>query len=162
MEDQAFGRVYRMGQKKETFMGRMVVWNTVDKRLANLQDRKLKLIGKMILDHDSSRENLSMEEIAALLGRVVRDEHGKIVRVEADYDDESNEGGSDRGNSSQSETDTDFDNDDSSYYTDSDDDWEMLDSYNQHTSHSMGGSKLSRKKPHGGGQAGDSIFKHGW
>lgn len=88
MEHQAFGRVYRMGQKKETHYGRIMARNTIDERLAELQRQKLEVIGQTIKDHDSSRATLTAEEIASLLGRVVRDEDGNFVDIEPDYRDD--------------------------------------------------------------------------
>ena len=88
MEQQAFGRVYRMGQQKETYFGRMMVKNSIDERLADLQLQKLELIARTIKDHDSSKVTITAEEIASLLGRVVRDEEGNFVDIVPDYDDE--------------------------------------------------------------------------
>ena len=39
-EQQAFCRVFRIGQKEETFMSRLCVKNTVDDRLLDMQQRK--------------------------------------------------------------------------------------------------------------------------
>lgn len=39
-EQQAFCRVFRIGQKEETFMSRLCVKNTVDDRLLQMQKRK--------------------------------------------------------------------------------------------------------------------------
>ncbi|KAL2135719.1 hypothetical protein VTI74DRAFT_7236 [Chaetomium olivicolor] len=89
MEQQAFGRVYRMGQTEETYFGRIMVKNTIDTRLAQLQLAKLEMIAKSIKDHDSSKMTLTAEEIASLLGRGVRDENGNIISVEEDYEDET-------------------------------------------------------------------------
>lgn len=91
MEQQAFGRVHRMGQKKETYFARMMMKNTVDERLAVLQSQKLKMIEKTIKDHDSSKLTLTLEEIASLLGRLVRDDAGNIIDIEPDYDDETDQ-----------------------------------------------------------------------
>lgn len=77
-----------MGQKKETYFGRILVRNSIDVRLAQLQLEKLQMVAKMIKDHDSSDMTLSIEEQAALLGHVVRDEEGNIIDIVADYDDE--------------------------------------------------------------------------
>ncbi len=93
MEQQAFGRVYRMGQQKETHFGRMMVKNTVDERLADLQVQKLQLIARTIKDHDSSKVTITAEEIASLLGRVVRDEEGNFVDILPDYDDDDESDG---------------------------------------------------------------------
>lgn len=73
-----------------------MVKNTVDARLAELQLKKLRTIAKAIKDRDSSKMTLTEEDIASLLGRVVRDEKGKIVAIELDYDDETDEDGGHR------------------------------------------------------------------
>lgn len=91
MEQQAFGRVYRMGQKKETYCARLLVRNSIDVRMNQLQLDKLSMVAKTITESDPSRAKLTREEIASLFGRVVRNEAGEIVRIEADYDDEADE-----------------------------------------------------------------------
>jgi hypothetical protein len=88
LEQQAFGRVYRMGQTKTTYFGRILVRNTIDVRLSHLQLAKLKTIAGSIKEHDSSEMELTAEDVASLLGRVVRDEDGNFMGIEADYDDE--------------------------------------------------------------------------
>ena len=40
VEQQAFCRVYRMGQTQETMMTRFVVHNTIDSKMIQLQERK--------------------------------------------------------------------------------------------------------------------------
>lgn len=90
-EQQAFGRVYRMGQDKQTYFLRILVNNTIDVRMSELQREKLAMVNKTIKEHDPSKVTLSAEEIASLLGRVVRDESGNIIAIRADYDDESDE-----------------------------------------------------------------------
>jgi hypothetical protein len=91
LEEQAFGRVWRMGQKKETHFGRVMVRNTIDKRLSDLQISKLTTIRQAIKDHDSSKEMLTNEEIASLLGRVVHDDAGNIIDIQEDYDDDTDQ-----------------------------------------------------------------------
>ncbi|KAK0665680.1 SNF2 family N-terminal domain-containing protein [Cercophora samala] len=91
MEQQAFGRVYRMGQNKETWRVRIMVKNTIDERMADLQAKKMAAIDAAITDHDSAKLVLTQEELAGLLGRVVFDQHGKIKDIVPDYDDESDE-----------------------------------------------------------------------
>lgn len=88
MEQQAFGRVYRMSQK-ETYFARIMVKNSIDERLVQLQLDKLDMVANTIKDSDSSKTSLSLEEIASLFGRVVRDQSGKIVNIEPDDDDKS-------------------------------------------------------------------------
>lgn len=50
-EQQAFCRVFRIGQKEETFMSRLCVKNTVDSKLIEMQERKTKEIGEIMEDN---------------------------------------------------------------------------------------------------------------
>jgi SNF2 family DNA or RNA helicase len=50
-EQQAFCRVFRIGQKEETYMSRLCVKNTVDERLLEMQARKQKEIAKVMEDN---------------------------------------------------------------------------------------------------------------
>lgn len=43
-EQQAFCRVFRIGQNEQTYMSRLCVKNTIDQRLIAMQDRKQKEI----------------------------------------------------------------------------------------------------------------------
>ena len=47
-EQQAFCRVFRIGQKHETFMSRLAVTGTVDERLMEMQVRKQKEIDSVM------------------------------------------------------------------------------------------------------------------
>ena len=49
-EQQAFCRVFRIGQNDETFLSRMCVRNTVDERLIEMQARKQKEIDNVMED----------------------------------------------------------------------------------------------------------------
>jgi SNF2 family DNA or RNA helicase len=49
-EQQAFCRVFRIGQKEETYMSRLCVKGTVDSRLIAMQERKQKEIGEVMED----------------------------------------------------------------------------------------------------------------
>jgi SNF2 family DNA or RNA helicase len=49
-EQQAFCRVFRIGQQDETFMSRMCVKNTVDERLIEMQKEKQKEIDEVMED----------------------------------------------------------------------------------------------------------------
>jgi SNF2 family DNA or RNA helicase len=53
-EQQAFCRVFRIGQKEETFMSRLCVKNTVDERLMHMQKRKQQEIDAVMEDDGSS------------------------------------------------------------------------------------------------------------
>jgi hypothetical protein len=47
VEQQAFGRIFRIGQEKDTFMTRIVVKNSVDMRLLSMQLHKLQNLEKV-------------------------------------------------------------------------------------------------------------------
>jgi SNF2 family DNA or RNA helicase len=49
-EQQAFCRVFRIGQREETFMSRLCVRNTVDERLIKMQERKQTEIASVMED----------------------------------------------------------------------------------------------------------------
>jgi SNF2 family DNA or RNA helicase len=49
-EQQAFCRVFRIGQVEETFMSRLCVRNTVDERLIQMQERKQEEIASVMED----------------------------------------------------------------------------------------------------------------
>ncbi len=48
VEQQAFGRVFRIGQKSETAMTRFVVENSVDQRIVEMQERKREQIERVV------------------------------------------------------------------------------------------------------------------
>jgi SNF2 family DNA or RNA helicase len=50
-EQQAFCRVFRIGQKEETYMSRFCVRNTVDERLMEMQKRKNEEIAEVMEDN---------------------------------------------------------------------------------------------------------------
>jgi SNF2 family DNA or RNA helicase len=49
-EQQAFCRVFRIGQREETFMSRLCVSNTIDQRLIEMQERKQHEIASVMED----------------------------------------------------------------------------------------------------------------
>lgn len=50
LEQQAFCRVFRIGQTEVTSMTRFVVEGTIDERMINMQDRKQKEIDQVMGD----------------------------------------------------------------------------------------------------------------
>ena len=48
VEQHAFGRVFRIGQKSETAMTRFVVENSVDQRIVEMQERKREQIERVV------------------------------------------------------------------------------------------------------------------
>jgi SNF2 family DNA or RNA helicase len=49
-EQQAFCRVFRIGQKEETYMSRLCVKNSIDSSLVEMQERKSKEIAQVMED----------------------------------------------------------------------------------------------------------------
>lgn len=91
IEHQAYGRVFRMGQLKETYYVRLLTRKTIDGRMAKLQNEKLRQINSVVEDYDTTRQSLKFEEVAELFGRVRRDEEGNAIAVESDYDTDEEE-----------------------------------------------------------------------
>jgi hypothetical protein len=88
VEQQAFGRIFRMGQKKETYMTRLVVRNSVDMRLMGMQLYKLKNCTKAIGEGEQERQTLGLTDLTRLFGFLKTDEDNNIISVEPDYDNE--------------------------------------------------------------------------
>jgi len=86
---QAFCRVFRIGQDKETFITRFVIKNTVDEKLQALQQEKKETIDAAIGDDGKRLAKLSLQELLRLFGPV-QDEDGKqfiLVDDEDEYAD---------------------------------------------------------------------------
>ncbi|KAK8106464.1 hypothetical protein PG999_009823 [Apiospora kogelbergensis] len=82
MENQAFGRVYRIGQKKKTYLQSILVKNTIDRRMHDIQKDKVKMI-EQAMQHS---RGLSTQEAMKLIGNLTKDEAGNTV-LKADYED---------------------------------------------------------------------------
>ncbi|KAI1152408.1 SNF2 family N-terminal domain-containing protein [Nemania diffusa] len=74
IEMQAFSRVFRIGQTKETHFLRIIAQNTIDNRLEAVQERKLKNINRAL--KPGEKEQLSAEDIASLFGHLTKHEDG--------------------------------------------------------------------------------------
>jgi SNF2 family DNA or RNA helicase len=70
VEQQAFCRVFRIGQHKETHMARLVIKGTVDAAIYALQGDKQRLIG-IALSNSQRKERIGIQEIMGLFGRYV-------------------------------------------------------------------------------------------
>ncbi|KAH7419390.1 P-loop containing nucleoside triphosphate hydrolase protein [Cadophora sp. MPI-SDFR-AT-0126] len=75
-ERQAFCRVYRIGQTKETYFTRLNISDSVDQRILELQAEKIAMIGDMM------KPKVTKQEMAKLFGRVRTDKNGRI-RIES-------------------------------------------------------------------------------
>ena len=94
VELQAFGRVFRIGQHKETYFMRTAVSNTVDDRLLKMQTDKTEIVGSAMRDDGRRVESLTIKELASLFGYVETDEAGNIHVVAPDeVSDENNSEG---------------------------------------------------------------------
>ncbi|KAI1876734.1 uncharacterized protein JN550_000806 [Neoarthrinium moseri] len=89
IEMQAFGRVFRISQKKETYFQRIMTKDTIDQRLNELQQKKLEQIDKAMQAGKTLNDKVSIEELASLFGDVEQDSEGmlRIIAPEDDDDD---------------------------------------------------------------------------
>lgn len=88
IEEQAFCRVYRIGQQKETQFARLVVKNTIDEAIIALQ-RSKQITIDAALDDSKRKEKVNTKELIGLFGRVVQDKHGKPFVFAHEDDDEN-------------------------------------------------------------------------
>ena len=85
-EEQAFSRVYRIGQEKETYCVRIVVKDSVDDDINEIQLRKTAEIDRTLQEvDDRDKLKLDMFEMASMFGKVHADVDGGMV-VESDDD----------------------------------------------------------------------------
>lgn len=89
VEQQAFCRVYRIGQVEETSIVRFVVKNTVDETLENMQSTKDEAI-ETAMDDNKVLGKLSVQELMKIFGPVGEDENRKPF-ILIDKDDEYEE-----------------------------------------------------------------------
>ena len=85
VEMQAFGRVFRIGQEKETFITRFVIKNTVDEKLQALQQKKKDTIDAAIGDDGQRLAKLSLQELLRLFGPVEDDDAKEFLFVDDWY-----------------------------------------------------------------------------
>ncbi|KAF2032710.1 hypothetical protein EK21DRAFT_98852 [Setomelanomma holmii] len=76
-EQQAFCRVFRIGQKEETYMSRLCVRNTIDERLVEMQKRKDKEINEVMEDNGKTTSKLGIRDLMRLFGNLNDDADGK-------------------------------------------------------------------------------------
>jgi SNF2 family DNA or RNA helicase len=71
IEQQAFGRVFRIGQHKQTYVSRFVIKNSIDCRLLSMQADKIRTIDRAMQDTEGSTvEPLSITDLASLFGHL--------------------------------------------------------------------------------------------
>jgi hypothetical protein len=64
IDQQAFDRVHRLGQNKEVYINRLVIANTVEARVRQIQDRKQGLSDGALGEGNGQRVRLSVGELA--------------------------------------------------------------------------------------------------
>lgn len=98
MEVQAIGRVYRMGQEKETHSIRFLAEDTIDTRMYDLQEKKLKDT-KDALDEFSADSKLTCKTMEKLLGWRENDGGSEedMDQDEYEYDSEMEDAADDDG-----------------------------------------------------------------
>ena len=75
IEQQAFCRVYRRGQTKETELTRVIIKDSIDEKLLALQQKKEGEISSVMKGEWTSR--LSLTDLMSFLGQVDTDENGR-------------------------------------------------------------------------------------
>ncbi|KAK6223047.1 snf2 family domain-containing protein [Colletotrichum tabaci] len=89
VEQQAFARVFRIGQIKETHFVRFIVNTPIEERMLQMQVHKILDIDAVLQDDMTRVPKINVEEIASLLGRLtMRD---GVMHVVSDYDDDDEE-----------------------------------------------------------------------
>ncbi|KAJ0319128.1 hypothetical protein COL5a_010342 [Colletotrichum fioriniae] len=86
VEQQAFARVFRIGQIKETHFVRFIVDTPIEQRMLQLQADKILSIDAALQDDTTRAPKISVQDIASLLGKVTM-RNGVIHHVSADYDE---------------------------------------------------------------------------
>jgi len=70
LEQQAFDRIYRVGQKKEVFVHKFVVQNSVEESILKLQNRKQNLANLLMegATADKKKRKLTIDDLKSLFG----------------------------------------------------------------------------------------------
>ncbi|KAG4438756.1 hypothetical protein IFR05_005784 [Cadophora sp. M221] len=108
-ERQAFARVYRIGQNKETHSNRLIVSDSVDDRILEMQTQKLAMVDQVM------KPKMSRLEMAKLFGRARKDKNGAIQvepssgkEVEGDdFNESGSEGAEDQPDTKMDDSDSD-------------------------------------------------------
>ena len=65
-ENQATDRTYRIGQKKNVQVYKLITKNSIEEKIYEMQERKAKLIDNMLSTNETFLNKLSKEEIMEL------------------------------------------------------------------------------------------------
>ncbi|CAJ2512588.1 Uu.00g056030.m01.CDS01 [Anthostomella pinea] len=91
VEEQAFGRVFRLGQEKDTYLMRILLKGSIETRMTKLRNNKANAIAKMLQESVPIQKDLSPGEIADYFGRATEDKDGRLVVESDDEDGEDDE-----------------------------------------------------------------------
>lgn len=69
MESQAFGRVHRIGQDKETHFVKILVKDTIDEYLLHMQAAKQGMIERALQEDAKHKTALTLDELVKLFGK---------------------------------------------------------------------------------------------
>ncbi|KZL87419.1 snf2 family domain-containing protein [Colletotrichum incanum] len=89
VEQQAFARVFRIGQIKETHFVRFIVNTPIERRMLQMQVSKILAIDEALQDDKARAPKIGLEDIASLLGRVTT--RDGIMHVVSDYEDDEDD-----------------------------------------------------------------------
>jgi SNF2 family DNA or RNA helicase len=67
VEAQAVDRAHRIGQKRKVFTYKFITRNTVEEKILQLQQKKLKLTNELIVTEESIMKQLTREDISQML-----------------------------------------------------------------------------------------------
>jgi SNF2 family DNA or RNA helicase len=79
VEEQAYCRVYRIGQTEKTSLTRIYVRDTVDGKMFKMQKNKSAKIDAIMDPKGSKDKDLPIEELLKLFGTVSHDEDGNFI-----------------------------------------------------------------------------------
>lgn len=85
-EQQAFGRVVRMGQKKTSYLVRILSEGKIDKHMAMLQEQKSEIVDRALQDDGHTPASLTDEQLHALFSPKEQEQKpfkGKKIKIQA-------------------------------------------------------------------------------
>lgn len=68
LEEQAFGRVHRYGQERDVMIYKLTIYDTIEQRILELQDKKRELARASLSGDKIKNQRLGLEDIRELIG----------------------------------------------------------------------------------------------
>jgi len=94
MESQAYGRVFRISQEKETYFIRVIVQGSIDELVMQMQDRKILELKGTDQEFNPSTQLVSEADLKTLLESLAKDDAANHdASGKFDEKDESGDGG---------------------------------------------------------------------